>query len=196
MRADSKPANVSLITRASKNFNYQYNLPENKGQNPTLSPCLPPRSNKDMDDHVILKNVVTIQNKGFNMPNAELLMFDGNPLNYWRFINNFETNIASETINRRKRLAYISHPDCKGEARNVIENCSILDSEDGYIRARDILERQFGRPHVIAQLHIKLVINGLQIRPMDGLALQSITCEKALDKMGRSEDLNNGETLP
>ena len=78
----------------------------------------------------------------------------------------------------------------------MIENCSILDSEDGYIRARDILERQFGRPHVIAQLHIKLVINGLQIRPMDGLALQSITCEKALDKMGRSEDLNNGETLP
>ena len=30
-RADSKPANVSQITRPSKNYNYQYDLPENKG---------------------------------------------------------------------------------------------------------------------------------------------------------------------
>ena len=76
------------------------------------------------------------------MPKPELLTFDGNHLNYWRFINNFETNIANQTINPRKRLAYlIQH--CKGEARDAIENCSILDPEDGYKRARDILERQF-----------------------------------------------------
>ena len=30
-RADSKPANVSQTTRASKNYNYQYELQENKG---------------------------------------------------------------------------------------------------------------------------------------------------------------------
>ena len=116
-----------------------------------------------------------------------MLTFDGNPLNYWKFINNFETNIANETINPRKRPPYlIQH--CK-EARDPIENCSILDPEDGYKKARDILERQFGRPRVVAQPHIKLVNNGPQIRPMDGPGLQRFArqmqnCELTLDKMG------------
>ena len=67
------------------------------------------------------------------MPKLELLTFDDNLFNYWRFINNFETNIANETINPRKRLAYlIQH--CK-EARDAIENCSILDPEDRYKKA-------------------------------------------------------------
>ena len=135
------------------------------------------------------------------MPKPELLTFDGNPSNYWRCINNFETNIANETINPRKRLAYLIQR-CKGEARDAIENCSILDPEDGYKRARDILEMQFGRPYVVAQSqsHIKLVDNGPQIKPMNGYGLQRFArqmqnCELTLDKMGWSKDLNNGEIL-
>ena len=31
--------------------------------------------------------------KGFEMPKRDCLMFDGNPMNYSRFIENFKTNI-------------------------------------------------------------------------------------------------------
>ena len=40
---------------------------------------------------------VSIQ-QGFEMPKRELLTFDGNPLNYWLFINNFEVNIALNRV--------------------------------------------------------------------------------------------------
>jgi len=32
--------------------------------------------------------------QGFEMPKRKLLTLNGNPLNYWLFINNFEVNIA------------------------------------------------------------------------------------------------------
>jgi hypothetical protein len=126
-----------------------------------------------MGGQEILKSVVGILNEGFNMPKPELLMFDSNPLHYWRFINNFKTNIANETTNSRKRLAYlIQH--CKGEAREAIENCSILDPERGYLKAREILQQQFGRGHVVAQSHIKQIVDGVQIKSLDGAALQKL----------------------
>ena len=88
-------------------------------------------------------------NEGFILPKRELLTFDGNPLNYWRFVNNFETNIANETRSARKKLVYlIQHYE--GEAREAVEDCSILDAEEGYKKAREILLQQFGRPHVVA----------------------------------------------
>ena len=114
----------------------------------------------------------------------------------------FETNIARETINPQKCLAYlIQH--CRAEAREAIENRSIFHPESGYNKAREILEHQFGRPHVVVQSHLKLITNGPQIKPMDGSGLQRFArqmqnCELTLDvdaKMGWSEDLNNGETL-
>ena len=126
-RANSKPVKVIAKLQENQriNYNYQYDLPKQKSKSNTFSSS--PISKQ-------LNNVVTILNEGFNMPKLELFTFDGNPLNYWRYINNFQTNIANETINPRKRLAYlIQH--CKGEARDAIENCSILDPEDRYKKA-------------------------------------------------------------
>jgi hypothetical protein len=133
------------------------------------------------------------------MLNPELLTFDGNPLHHWRFINNFETNIANETTNSRKRLAYlIQH--YKGESREAIENCSILDPERGYLKALEILQQQFGRRHVVAQSHIKQIVEGVQIKSLDGAGVQKLArqmqnCELTLLKMGWSDELNNSETL-
>ena len=76
------------------------------------------------DDHELLRTVAFGMNEGFNLPKPELLTFDSNPLNYWRFVTNFETNIAKETRSARKRLVYlIQH--CEGKAREAVEDCSM-----------------------------------------------------------------------
>ena len=86
---------------------------------------------------VLVQFLTYALNEGFNLPKAEILTFDGNPLEYWKFIHNFEVNIVGQTNDPRKRLTYlIQH--CTGEAREVIENCCILDSQVGYKKARDI----------------------------------------------------------
>ncbi|CAB3995709.1 nek6 si:ch211- NIMA (never in mitosis gene a)-related kinase 6 [Paramuricea clavata] len=159
----------------------------------------PSRSSANVGGQEILKSVVGILNEGFNMPKPELLTFDGNPLHYWRFINNFQTNIANETMNPGKHLAYLIQRG-KGEAREAIENCSILDPGRGYLKAREILQQQFGRRHVVAQSHIKQIVDGVQIKSLDGASLQKLArqmqnCELTLSKMGWSDELNNSETL-
>ena len=77
--------------------------------------------------------------QGFEMPKRELLTFDGNPLNYWLFVNNFEVNITKRVPDAESRLAYlIQH--CSGKAREAIMNCAIIsDPNAGYRKAQEIL---------------------------------------------------------
>lgn len=49
--------------------------------------------------------VYTIQ-QGFEMPKRELLTFDGNPLNYWLFINNFKVNIAKRVLETHNKALF------------------------------------------------------------------------------------------
>jgi hypothetical protein len=44
---------------------------------------------------------------GFEMPKMELQTFDGDPVNYWTFIHNFETNIEKRVPDAESKLTYI-----------------------------------------------------------------------------------------
>ena len=43
-----------------------------------------------------------------NMPKPEMVKFDGDPINYWNFINSFEVNIANKAKDERTKLMYLS----------------------------------------------------------------------------------------
>ena len=67
----------------------------------------------------LVQSLTSDLNVGFNLPRTEILTFDGNPLEYWKFIHNFEANIIGLTDNPRKKLTYLIQY-CTGEAREVI----------------------------------------------------------------------------
>ena len=57
-----------------------------------------------------------------HVPNPEIMTFSGDPMQYWKFITNFETAIESQVSDNRKRLGYlIQH--CTGESKAYIEDC-------------------------------------------------------------------------
>ena len=58
------------------------------------------------------------------LPKPELLTFDGNPLQYWRFVRNYEQNIEAKTKDNGERLNYLLQY-CTGKAKEVIKNCSV-----------------------------------------------------------------------
>ena len=77
----------------------------------------PPRPFEDLGGH--LQQVLQLQqdslltmaktlgssiSKGFEMPKWEYLMFDGNSMNYPRFIENFKTNIEERESDPKARL--------------------------------------------------------------------------------------------
>ena len=134
------------------------------------------------------------------MPKRELLTFDGNPLNYWLFINNFEVNIAKRVPDAGTRLAYlIQH--CTGKAREAIKNCAIISGpEQGYRKAQEILYHRFGQKHIIAHAHITKIVEGPQIKNADvtglsDLSVQMQNCTLTLVQMGYEADVNSSDNL-
>ena len=134
------------------------------------------------------------------MPKRELLTFDGNPLNYWLFINNFEVNIAKRVLDAGTRLAYlIQH--CTGKAREAIKNCAIISGpEQGYRKAQEILYHRFGQKHIIAHMHITKIVEGPQIKNADvtglsDLSVQMQNCALTLVQMGYEADVNSSDNL-
>ena len=83
----------------------------------------------------------------FELPKAEVQEFCGDPADYWTFISNFKTNVASKLTSEEGKLQYLLQL-CKGKAKSCIESCSLLGAE-GYERALDLLKRQFGQGHLV-----------------------------------------------
>ena len=133
--------------------------------------------------------------QGFEMPKRELLTFDGNPLNYWLFINNFKVNIVKRVPDPETRLTYlIQH--CTEKAREAIKNCAIMSGpEQGYRKAQEISYHRFGQKHIIAHAHITKIVEGPQIKNTDSTCLLDLSvemqnCALTLVQMGYKADVN------
>ncbi|KAJ8047962.1 hypothetical protein HOLleu_00096 [Holothuria leucospilota] len=107
------------------------------------------------------------------MPKLEMVTFSGDPSEFWGFMNNHEASVASKTIDSQTKLTYLIQ-NCKGEARESIVDWVLLQPDEGYRRAIDILRTQFGQPHVICHSLLGKVFNRPQIKPNDGVALSSL----------------------
>ncbi|XP_052229903.1 uncharacterized protein LOC127843992 [Dreissena polymorpha] len=94
---------------------------------------------------------------GFSLPKPELFNFSGKPIDYSKFVENFDTNIESRVLDDRLRLSYLIQY-CEGEAKLCIEDCVLLDHSEGYKRARSILHSRYGRPNLIASSYIDKLV--------------------------------------
>lgn len=138
--------------------------------------------------------------QGFEMPKRQLMTFDGNPLNYWLFIKNFEVNVAKRVADAESRLAcLIQH--CNGKVREAIKNCCIIsEPEQGYQKNQEILHHRFGQKHIIAHAHITKIANGPQLKNSDivglsDLSVQMQNCALTLVQMGYEADVNSSDNL-
>ncbi|XP_071124292.1 uncharacterized protein [Mytilus edulis] len=89
---------------------------------------------------------------------------------------------------------------CRGEAKCCIEDCALLDSDEGCKRARAILYSRYGRPHVIARTFIEKLeydaqIKASNIEGLTKLALEMQKCEITLSQLGFNSDIDNSEIL-
>ena len=133
--------------------------------------------------------------KGFEMPKREYLTFDGNPLTYPSFIQNFKTNVEDIESNpnaRRNLLIQL----CTGKAKDAISGTVMLPPEEGYGKAQSILREMFGQTHIIAASHIDRVTKGGAIREFESekllqLARDMENCQMNLSKLGFYADINS-----
>lgn len=140
----------------------------------------------------------TIQ-ENLSLPKPELLNFSGNPVDYTKFIHNFDTNIESRVQDDRLRLSYLIQY-CQGDARKSIEDCVVLPPVDGYVRAKEILASRYGKPHLIARSIVDKLVNGPPVKSNDveglmNLSLDMEKCQITLSQIGFNSDISNSENL-
>ncbi|XP_045213227.2 uncharacterized protein LOC123564038 [Mercenaria mercenaria] len=99
----------------------------------------------------------------------------------------------------RLRLSYLVQ-FCNGDARRSIEDCVVLPSDEGYVRAKQILQGRYGKPHLVARSHVERLIDGSPFKPNDvqglmNLSLDMEKCQITLSQIGFVSDINNTENL-
>ncbi|XP_041461181.1 uncharacterized protein LOC121412436 [Lytechinus variegatus] len=157
------------------------------------------QTNQNAAQGLDLTQLFQALNLSANLPKPDLMTFNGKPIDYQSFINNFEINIEGKIADNRTRLMYLIQY-CSGVARSSIENCVLMGGDLGYIEAKRILREQFGQPYVVAQDHLKKVLNRPQVKSNDGAGMWSLArdmqrCQMVLSQMGYMANVNNSDNL-
>ena len=137
--------------------------------------------------------------KGFEMPRRDYLTFDGNPLSYPSFIENFKTNVEDIESNPNARRNFLIQL-CTGKAKDAISGTVMLPPQEGYAKARSILREMFGQTHIIAASHIDRVTKGGPIKEFQSekllqLARDMENCQMNLSSLGFHADINSRGNL-
>ncbi|XP_071812845.1 uncharacterized protein [Apostichopus japonicus] len=132
------------------------------------------------------------------LPKAEYAKFNGNPIEYYSFMSNFEVNIESKLTSNPTRLQHLKTM-CTSKARSYIECCDLL-GDSGYGEAKRILKMQFGQPHMILNSLMRELTDRQPIRPNDSDSLWDLIasmkkCHVTLTKLGYTGDLNSTSNL-
>lgn len=80
---------------------------------------------------------------------VQLTTVDGDPLKYHLFMKLFEANIERSAVDSASKLARLVQ-SCSGKARQVIACCSVMNADEGYVKAKQLLKERLGNNFTIA----------------------------------------------
>ena len=126
-------------------------------------------------------------------------MFSGNPLDYCTFIRAFETVIETRESDYARRLYYLEQHTA-GRPQELARSCLYMNPEAGYLKARKLLESQFGQKHKIAMVYVDKVTNGPAIKAEDAEALENFStllasCTNTLKAIGYSSKFESPDCM-
>ena len=149
--------------------------------------------------NMMANTIGTTLSKGFEMPRREYLTFDGNPLAYPSFMENFKTNVEDVEPSANARRNFLIQL-CSGKAKDAISGTIMLPPEEGFQKAKSILREMFGQTHIIAASHIDKLISGGVIKENENEKLMQLArdmenCEMNLNSLGCQADINSRSNM-
>ena len=115
-------------------------------------------------------------------------------MQYHTFMRAFDDNVErviSDPSSKPARLVQL----CMGEAARVIQGCTLMHPERGYIRARQLLKDRFEDEFVIAELwEQRLLSTGARV-PLREFADELRACYESLYALGALEELQMQSNL-
>ena len=160
----------------------------------------PSPTDRNSEDQVQLKLIevakllAETQNQS-RLPLPEPGIFDGDLLQYPVWVKALETLIEGRAVRPCERLHFLGRY-VKGEAKEVVDSFLLLDSEDAYDKAKEMLKKRFGDPFAVAATCRKKLESWPKIHPGDSMALRKysdflVQCQKLMEKIGSLRVLND-----
>ena len=82
-------------------------------------------------------------------------MFNGDPLDYLSFMAIFDETVATKVSDNQIKLSRLLHYT-SFSAYSAIKNCSLIGGNEGYAKAREILQSRFGNEFLVSERIIKI----------------------------------------
>ena len=111
----------------------------------------------------------------------------------------FDARIQHRVTNSADRLYYLNqHMD--GEPKDLIEGCLHMDSDEGYIEARRLLNKEYGDPYKISMAYVQKILNWTPIKFDEGKVLKSLSfflikCKIAMKSISHMSVLNHAPNM-
>ncbi|XP_078486486.1 uncharacterized protein LOC144744966 [Ciona intestinalis] len=83
-------------------------------------------------------------------PHKSMSSFEGDPSEYCNFIDAFDTIVANKLSDDKHKLFFLAKYT-KGSAGLLVQGCQHMPRNEGYQRARDLLQQMFGQKFQIAR---------------------------------------------
>ncbi|XP_022102428.1 uncharacterized protein LOC110985607 [Acanthaster planci] len=133
------------------------------------------------------------------LPKCELTKFDGEPLKYWMFIKSFDATVGNTSVGPNVKLNQLFYY-CEGEALAVIQCCAVMEPQEGYTKARELLRERFGNDYKITETWVQRLTEGPRVMPGDKKAIQKLaddlrSCTVVLTAMGKLEEIDTKRSL-
>ena len=177
------------------------------GKSPQLSsvkprPSLDPQSNMDVGEVLCrMLNDSQIQQQtlvqAIQLPKTELMIYDGNPLEYTSFITSFENSVHHESVPDGAKLDWLIQYTT-GRVKKLLQCCLSKTPTEGYILARKLLRERFGNPDHITRAWIDKILNRPKVFGSSQLleyaddlrcAMETLTTTKALAEISSQDKL-------
>ena len=156
---------------------------------------------QDRQNHA-LQQLIQQQQEGvmaLTLPQPNLQVFSGNPIDYLDFIRAFEHQVERKTPTPSARLYYLVQ-HTKGPVQELMKSCLSMRDDQGYQEAKRLLKERYGQSYKIAAAHVRRLVDGPAIRADDGSALQQFSiqltsCVNTLREIGYISKLDSHDNL-
>lgn len=127
-------------------------------------------------------------------PQVTLPTFEGDPLDYVRFIRTFEEHVEKYVPDDAGRLVRLIQ-QCRGDAERTIKACVLLPSSRGYRRARELLAERYGDHFRITDGWVGKLTQGSSHLHLREFADELRECYEALSALGALREMKAGSNL-
>ena len=161
---------------------------------PPATPASPPKGDIQLLLHQQQEAIMAL-----TLPQPEVPVFTGDPIEYCEFVRAFENLVERKTSSPSTRLYYLLQYT-SGPVQDLVRSCLTMPDDIGYNEARKLLAERYGQSYNIATAYVDRVINGPPIRAEDGPALQRFSilltsCRNTLKEIGYLNRLENPDSL-